>query len=145
MTGVLMVCEGNVCRSPVAAALLTQALPQVAVRSAGTRALVGHGAAPLAVELMDERGIDLRPHVSMLLTSAQVSGAQLILAMTRAQCKLIECAFPFARGRVYRLAEHEKLDIVDPYQRGRFTFEIAVAQIEQGVQRWLGAIAGLQR
>ncbi|MGA7779084.1 MAG: low molecular weight phosphotyrosine protein phosphatase, partial [Paraburkholderia sp.] len=114
-------------------------------RSAGTRALVGHGAAPLAVELMDGLGIDLRPHVATALTSAHLRGAQLILAMTRAQCRLIESAFPFARGRVYRLGEHEQLDIVDPYQRGRFTFEIAVAQIEHGVQRWLGAIAGLQR
>ncbi|NYH14680.1 low molecular weight protein-tyrosine-phosphatase [Paraburkholderia bryophila] len=144
MTGVLMVCEGNVCRSPMAAALLTKALPQVPVRSAGTRALAGHRAAPLAVELMDVQGIDLRPHVATALTSAQVRGAPLILAMTRAQCGLIERVFPFARGKVYRLGEHDQLDVVDPYRRGRFTFEMAVAQIEQGVQRWLGAIAGLQ-
>jgi protein-tyrosine phosphatase len=93
---------------------------------------------------MDGRGIDMRAHVSTALTSAQVRGAQLILAMTRTQCRMIETAFPFARGRVYRLGEHDQLDIVDPYRRGRFTFEMAVAQIEQGVQRWLGAIAGLQ-
>nr|WP_308706146.1 hypothetical protein [Paraburkholderia sp. BL25I1N1] len=38
MTGVLMVCEGNVCRSPVARAILERALPAVSVSSAGTRA-----------------------------------------------------------------------------------------------------------
>ncbi|WP_144148424.1 low molecular weight phosphotyrosine protein phosphatase [Paraburkholderia sp. BCC1884] len=144
MSGVLMVCEGNVCRSPMAAAMLAQALPQIAAQSAGTRALAGHGAAPLAVSLMDGRGIDLRGHRSTALTSTQVRAAQLILAMTRAQCRSIESAFPFARGRVYRLGEHQQIDIVDPYRRGRFTFEIAAAQIEQGVQRWLGAIAGLK-
>ncbi|WGS53981.1 low molecular weight phosphotyrosine protein phosphatase [Paraburkholderia sp. D15] len=145
MTDVLMVCEGNLCRSPMAAALLAAALPRVAVHSAGTRALVGRRAPALAVELMDGRGIDLRPHVSSVLTPAQVRGARLILAMTRAQCALIEHAFPFARGRVYRLGEHERLDIVDPYRRGRFTFELAIAQIEQGVQRWLDAIAAVVR
>ncbi|PQV49950.1 low molecular weight protein-tyrosine-phosphatase [Paraburkholderia sp. BL21I4N1] len=144
MSGVLMVCEGNVCRSPMAAALLNKALPQIPARSAGTRALAGRRAAPFAVALMDERGLDLRPHVAAPLTSAQVRSAQLILAMTRAQCGTIERVFPFARGKVYRLGEHDRLDIVDPYQRGRFTFEMAVAQIEQGVRRWLDAIAGLQ-
>ncbi|RDJ99577.1 low molecular weight phosphotyrosine protein phosphatase [Paraburkholderia lacunae] len=139
-----MVCEGNICRSPVAAALLAKALPQVAARSAGTRALVGYGADPLAVELMDARGVDLRPHVSTALSAAQVHGAQLILTMTRAQRALIERAYPFARGKVYRIREHDQLDVVDPYQRGRFIFELALTQIEQGVQRWLGAIAGLQ-
>lgn len=145
MSGVLMVCEGNLCRSPVAAALLAATLPRVAVRSAGTHALEGHCAPALAVELMDDRGIDLRAHASSALTSAQVRGAQLILAMTRAQCRSIEQAFPFARGRVFRLGEHERVDIVDPYRRGRFTFELAIAQIEQGVQRWRDAIAGLVR
>lgn len=144
MTRVLMVCEGNVCRSPVAAALLTNASPRVYAISAGTHALVGRGAAPLAVELMAARGIDLRPHVSTVLTEELVRRAQLILTMTKAQRRLVESAFPFARGRAYRIGEHEKLDVVDPYKRGRFTFETAMAQIEQGIADWLPVIADLQ-
>lgn len=138
-----MVCEGNICRSPIATALLARDMPQVDVTSAGTHALVGHGASPVAVQLMDERGLDIRTHVATLLTPAHVRNAQLILTMTRVQCALIETNYPHARGKVYRLGEHDDLDVVDPYRRGPFIFELAMAQIEQGVSRWLGPIARL--
>lgn len=167
---VLMVCEGNICRSPMAAALLTKALSgdggggvgvgvgigvdhplaapaccsRLTVHSAGTRARHGCRSDDLATALMAERGVDLRAHSSRALSAAQVSDAQLILTMTRAQRTLIEARYPSARGKVYRLGEHDRLDVVDPYRRGRFIFELAVAQIEQGVSRWLSAIASLQ-
>lgn len=138
---ILVVCEGNICRSPMAQALLAQRLPDVEVISAGTHALVGYGADPLATQLMSERGIDMDQHVATALEFAHVSAAQLILTMTRTQRELIEAKFPFARGKVYRLGEHDQLDVVDPYRRNRFIFEIATAQIEQGVSHWVGIIA----
>ncbi|MEA3126611.1 MAG: low molecular weight protein-tyrosine phosphatase [Caballeronia sp.] len=140
---VLMVCEGNICRSPMAAALLARDMPEVEVTSVGTHALVGHGANAVAVQLMDERGLNIRAHVAVLLTAEHVRNAQLVLTMTRAQCELIETNHPYARGKIYRLGEHDNLDVVDPYQRGSFIFELAVAQIEQGVSRWLDTIARL--
>ncbi|MGP8435080.1 low molecular weight protein-tyrosine-phosphatase [Paraburkholderia fungorum] len=140
---VLMVCEGNVCRSPVARVMLQRELPHLVVSSAGTRALVGERADPLAVQLAGERGLDLTDHVATALTWEDVRGAELILSMTQDQRELISTTYPFARGKVFRLGEHDQIDIVDPYQRHRTAFDLAFAQIEHGVSNWRNVIARL--
>jgi len=142
---VLVVCEGNVCRSPYACALLARALPQIRFSSAGTHALTGEGADPLVADMARERGVELSAHVASPLTDERVRDADLILTMTRAQREQIEAAWPYARGKVYRLGENEGVDVVDPYRRHRTTFNLAFAQIEHGVAHWRGVLAGLAR
>jgi protein-tyrosine phosphatase len=56
---ILIVCEGNICRSPMAGGLLAHELPRARITSAGLGALVGRKADPIAIELMAERGIDI--------------------------------------------------------------------------------------
>jgi protein-tyrosine phosphatase len=141
---VLVVCEGNICRSPLAAAMLAQSLPGVDISSAGTHALVGEGADLLMVELARDRGVGLERHVATALTSERVRGADLILTMTKSQREQIESAWPFTRGKVFRLIEGEGIDIVDPYRRHRATFDLAVAQIEHGVAHWRDVLARQQ-
>jgi protein-tyrosine phosphatase len=143
MTRVLMVCEGNICRSPVARALLERALPLVSVSSAGTRALVGRHADPMAIQVAREHGMDISGHVAKALSDEHVRAADVVLTMTNTQRALILDRFPFARGKVFRLGEHEQLDIVDPYQRHRVIFELAFAQIEHSVLKWCEDIARL--
>jgi len=140
---VLVVCEGNICRSPLACALLAQALPDIGFSSAGTRALVGQGADPIILEMARERGVSLEEHVATALTDEQVRTANLILAMTKVQREQIEHAWPYARGKVYRLAENDGVDVVDPYRRHRMAFELTFAQIEHGVAYWRGVLARL--
>jgi protein-tyrosine phosphatase len=140
---ILVVCEGNICRSPMAQGLLARRLPGVRVMSAGWSALAGHGADPIAIELMAERQIDIRGHVASRLNLQQMRAAQLVLAMTRAQCRRIETSYPFAKGKVYRIGEYERIDIDDPYRRGRDAFEIALAQIEGSLSRWFDALIRL--
>jgi protein-tyrosine phosphatase len=141
---VLIVCEGNICRSPLACAMLAQSLPDIGFSSAGTHALVGESADPLMVELARHRGVRLESHVATPLTDERVRGADLILTMTKVQRQQIEFAWPSARGKVFRLIEEEGIDIVDPYRRHRMTFDLAVAQIEHGVAHWRGVLAGQQ-
>ena len=138
-----MVCEGNICRSPVARAFLERALPSVLVSSAGTRALVGRHADPLAIEIACKHGMDISEHIAEALCDEHVRAADMILTMTSAQRALILDRFPFARGKVFRLGEHEQLDIVDPYQRHRVVFDLAFAQIEHCVSNWCNDIARL--
>ncbi|MGF6903729.1 low molecular weight protein-tyrosine-phosphatase [Paraburkholderia sp. GAS348] len=140
---ILVVCEGNVCRSPMAQGLLARHLSGTRVVSAGLGALVGRGADPTAIELMAERGIDIGNHVAMGLSLEQVRTAQLVLTMTQAQRRRIEASFVFAKGRVYRLVEHESLDVIDPYRQARPVFEESLAQIEAGVVHWLKAMVRL--
>lgn len=143
MTGILMVCEGNICRSPVARAFLERALPSVLVSSAGTRALVGRHADPLAIQLAQERGMDISQHIAGALSEEHVRAADVVLTMTASQRDQILSHSPSARGKVFRLGEHEQLDIVDPYQRHRVVFELAFVQIEHCIAKWRDDIARL--
>lgn len=138
-----MVCEGNICRSPFARAFLQRALPGVSVDSAGTHALVGRHADPLAVQIAHERGVDLRNHMAKALGDGHVRSADVVLVMTGTQRALLLDRFPSSRGKVFRLGEHEQLDIVDPYQRHRVIFELAFSQIEQHVSKWCEDLATL--
>ncbi|MDN5686074.1 MAG: low molecular weight phosphatase family protein [Brachybacterium sp.] len=79
-----MVCTANICRSPVAAALLEEALSGtgISVGSAGTQAVNGAGPDPNAVEYVQRR-IGVIPDVaSTPLTPGRALNAGLVLTMT---------------------------------------------------------------
>jgi protein-tyrosine phosphatase len=124
----------------MAEALLAAALPSVGVASAGTGALVGRGADPLAVELIAGRGLSLAQHVARNVDPQMIQRADLILAMTREQREYIANVFAFSRGRVYRLLEQDDEDVVDPYRQGKAAFAAALEQIERGVLAWQARI-----
>ncbi|MGF6992992.1 low molecular weight protein-tyrosine-phosphatase [Paraburkholderia sp. GAS32] len=140
---ILIVCEGNICRSPMARGLLAKELPRARITSAGLGALVGRQADPLAIELMAEREIDISGHVASALSLQDVRAAQLVLTMTLEQRRRIEANYSFVKGKVYRLGEHEGLDVLDPYRRGRAAFEMSLVQIERSLSRWLEAMIPL--
>ena len=87
MTSILVVCTGNICRSPIAEGLLRDALvarfgahaPHVS--SAGTFGLEGSGAQPESVRAAAERGSDIGGHVARELTGAMVEHATLVVTM----------------------------------------------------------------
>ncbi|TDJ54951.1 MAG: low molecular weight protein arginine phosphatase [Gemmatimonadetes bacterium] len=87
MTDILLVCTGNICRSPMAEALLGTMLapgnPEVTVGSAGTGAWDGTPASEGAYLVSLEHGLDLSSHVARLLTRDLVEEASLILTMAR--------------------------------------------------------------
>ena len=87
MASILIVCTGNVCRSPIAEAALRAALTErfgnraPAVSSAGTAGWEGSGASGGSIEAAAERGHDIGDHVARLLTPAMVGDADLVLCM----------------------------------------------------------------
>lgn len=81
---VLVVCTGNICRSPLIAALLAHAVPGLRVASAGTHAVVGAPAAALTEAVLAERGLSAGGHTARQLTAGMVRDARLVLTATRA-------------------------------------------------------------
>ncbi|KIQ16322.1 protein tyrosine phosphatase [Variovorax paradoxus] len=140
MKTVLTVCIGNICRSPMAEGLLAAGLPHLRVVSAGTGALVGKPADPTAQALMRARGIDISGHVAQQVSQMLCRQADLILVMDLAQRRHLESAYPFVRGKVFRIADTTAQDVPDPYRQGDAAFERALALIDAGARTWIDRV-----
>jgi protein-tyrosine phosphatase len=134
---ILIVCVGNVCRSPMAEALLAGRLARLgvtaAVESAGVHALVGQPAVPIAQELMRERGLDISRHRARQLTSELGASFELILVMEAALERAVQAIAPDTRGRVRRIGHFGGFDVPDPFRQERPAFERSLALIERGL------------
>jgi protein-tyrosine phosphatase len=112
MARVLVVCTGNVCRSPIAEGLLRAALevrvgdqaPSVA--SAGTMGWEGSGADPGSVKAAAERGVDISAHRARELRPEEAVGADLVLGMAGEH---VDALSTLAPGKTFTLKELVRL------------------------------------
>jgi protein-tyrosine phosphatase len=133
---VLMVCAGNICRSPMAEGLLRARFAgraDASVASAGITALVGRSAHPIAQELMARRGIDISGHRARQLSVELATGHELVLVMEGRHVRDVEMMFPVTKGRVRRLGEFGNFDVEYPFGEERADFARALALIERGL------------
>jgi protein-tyrosine phosphatase len=105
---VLFVCSGNICRSPMAAALFERRAAErgatPAVRSVGLLE-AGVAAPPEVLQVMDGYGLDLGGHRSAVLDNTMVSGADLVVGMSLRHVQQAALADPDAWPRIFRLKE----------------------------------------
>src|SRR5690606_41561841 len=91
---ILVVCHGNVCRSPLAEAMLRQALPHCRVESAALKALVGHPADASTQEVAQPSGLVLTVHSGRQVNSVMLNDSDLILVMSQQQQNAIDEQLP---------------------------------------------------
>jgi protein-tyrosine phosphatase len=122
---ILVVCLGNVCRSPLAEHLLRLRFEQmlgegasaVQVSSAGVRALVGDPMNASSAEELRRLGGDPDGFVSTQVTAARATGADLVLTATRdLRSRVLEEA-PRALKRTFTIREFAALATGDPERR----------------------------
>ncbi|MDR1264296.1 MAG: hypothetical protein LBK42_01685 [Propionibacteriaceae bacterium] len=106
---IITVCTGNICRSPMAEAMLRHyltGLDDYQVTSAGTRAVVGAGMTLESRAVLEGLGLeDDPPHVARQLTEAMLRQADLILALTRSHRREAVQLDPSATGRAFTLRQ----------------------------------------
>ena len=137
---ILVVCVGNICRSPMAEALLKQRYPHKNIDSAGVGALVGHSADPAALEIMAKQEIDITNHVAKQIDEGLAKKADLIFTMSDSQTKWIEERWPFCRGKTFKLGHWQDKDIADPYKHEMSAFQTAYQDIVVSLEQWADKI-----
>lgn len=138
---ILVVCVGNICRSPMAEALLKQRYPRKNIDSAGVGALVGHPADPAALEIMTAQQLDITKHVAKQLDENLAKKADIIFTMSDGQTKWIEERWPFCRGKTFKLGHWKNKDIADPYKHEMSAFQTAYQDIVDSLEHWSDKIS----
>jgi len=115
MASILVVCSGNICRSPVAEGLLRRGVQRrfgidaPGITSAGTIGLEGSTATPESVQAAAERGVDISAHVARRLTDPMIEGADLVMCMAAEHRTAIATRVPPALDRTFTLKELARL------------------------------------
>jgi protein-tyrosine phosphatase len=135
---ILVVCTANICRSPIAAALLAQHLSnsvvpgeQFAVSSGGFLARVDI-TDPFAVSVMSTRGLDISTHSSTQMNESLLRRADLVITMTASHVQQAVDMEPRAWPRVFTLTDlAARMASVGP-RRSAETLTSYVARLHAG-------------
>jgi len=139
MNHILLVCTGNICRSPLAEVLLRRELEErgaegIQVTSAGTGAWEGAPASEGAYLVALENGLDLSRHGAQLLTREVVKDVDLILTMARHhRARVHELG---GEGRVHVIGEYigrkgPEAEVADPFGSDLEVYRHTYAELEE--------------
>ncbi|VVQ25989.1 low molecular weight protein-tyrosine-phosphatase [Pseudomonas fluorescens] len=136
---ILIVCIGNICRSPTAEHLLRQAIKasDIQVSSAGLGALVDHSIESTALAVLKAHDQEPHEHRARQLSTRLLSQADLVLVMERRHIESVTRLAPEARGKTFLLGKWQHdCEIPDPYRKDITAFEHTYRLIEEGVNAW---------
>lgn len=134
---ILVVCDGNICRSPTVEAMLRLYKPGLAMSSAGLVGLEGQDMEPTARAVAEQNSLSCGVHVARRLTSEMCRDSDLILVMESRQRDRLSQKFPEASGKTFLLTHwNGRHDIPDPYKRGRDAFERIYPMMQAATEAW---------
>lgn len=137
---ILLVCSGNTCRSPMAAAILKSLDPQGSVESAGIAAREGDRAAEMAQRAMSRRGISLETHRARKVTGDMLRKADLVLVMSPHHRESLAERYPELAAKIRLLAAEAgegDTGIPDPYGGGLEIYEETADRLEAYLRAFL--------
>jgi len=139
---VLVVCTGNICRSPLTEALLTDGFGDpkyagVRISSAGTHASPGFPATDYMLNISREWGIDYSDHEARFLTEELVYNSDIILVNETAHADWIIDRYPAIADRIQYLGEPLGLrNIPDPYGYDQDFYQKSADLIREVSKEW---------
>ncbi|MCQ4309828.1 low molecular weight phosphotyrosine protein phosphatase [Pseudomonas stutzeri] len=137
---ILIICVGNICRSPAAEALLTHKLQgrNLTISSAGIGALVGNPMDKTAHEVLHEHGLEHIHHRARQVDSEMLHQADLILAMEQSHIQHIRQIAPEVHGKTFLMGKWlDATEIPDPFRQSKPAFEHVHSLLTQCVESWL--------
>ncbi|MEP7262299.1 MAG: low molecular weight protein-tyrosine-phosphatase [Usitatibacter sp.] len=149
---VLVVCTGNICRSPTGEGVLRHLAQErgladlIEIRSAGTHDYhVGEPPDSRTVRHAGKRGYDLSAQRAQLVIPRHFQQYDYILAMDRGHLRLLRKMAPAnAKARLGMFlepsAKWEGEDVPDPYYGGAEGFEQVLDMVEESAELWLDRI-----
>lgn len=138
---ILVVCVGNICRSPSGERILQAKLPNKHIASAGVGTaksdLTGKPADKMAAEVALAHGYSLEGHQAQQLTSDLCRDFDLILVMEKGHIDAVTSIAPEARGKTMLFGQWiGQQDIPDPYRLSKEAFDHAYDLIDQAATAW---------
>ncbi|RUO19634.1 phosphotyrosine protein phosphatase [Aliidiomarina iranensis] len=142
---ILIVCVGNICRSPTAEFLLKRELPHKQIASAGLHAMVkdidgkpvGDEMNAQARETAEKHGLVCGTHEAQQLTSELARKYDLILVMEKRHRDEIAKRFPEALAKTMLFGQWDNArDIPDPYKKSDEVFAQIYKLIEHNTMLW---------
>ncbi len=138
---VLIVCIGNICRSPTGERLLRKYCPQLKIKSAGLGALVGHEADENARLVAGKRDVSLDNHQARQITAEMCRRYDLILVMEKQHINDITKLAPEVRGKTMLFGHWAgQREIPDPYRKSLEAFESVYSLLDDAAQKWANAL-----
>lgn len=145
---ILVVCVGNICRSPVGERLLRAGLDGTGIKiaSAGLGALAGHGADSRTAEVASRNRLSLEGHVARQFTPEMGRESDVILVMEPGHREAITRRAPELSGRCLLFDQWTGAQgIADPYRKSVAFHESVFRSLTIASDAWIARLRDPER